>query len=371
MSVYIIILIAVVGLGLTMSQRIYYRKWYIIIMAAIHIFVCGFRYMYLTGDLRNYAADYYNFINYGWLSDEIISEGRNTVFHMLMKLFSHLTNGDFQIFLLFVAIVTEVLLAVLVYRYSPIPWCSYLVWNCITFYVFGFSAIKQALAMAIIMWAFIYVIEEKPLKFLALTLLAGLIHMPALVFIPVYWLSQKRVDFTTVCTYIFAGIVMFLLRTPIVNLIGSVYYEDETFVLQSSSLGGRFIMIVIIVVCGIVLKGFEEKNFSKLFHVMAIAAICQMLSGFDNIFTRLTDYFFQFSVLYIPMLFSNYSLNTEIDNNGAKAFLSFNDRSLRLMLITVSIILIWYYYQYCLSIDITNEIDDYLNFRFMWDVIES
>ena len=126
MSVYLIILVAVVGLGLIMPQRGYYRKWYIIIMAAMHTFVCGFRYMYLTGDLRNYAADYYDFVNYGWTSYEIVKEGRNTIFYMLMKLFSHLTNGDFQIFLLFIAIVTEVLLAILIYKYSPIPWCSYL-----------------------------------------------------------------------------------------------------------------------------------------------------------------------------------------------------------------------------------------------------
>ncbi|MFQ7290320.1 MAG: EpsG family protein [Lacrimispora saccharolytica] len=285
-----------------------------------------------------------------------------------MKLFSHWTDGNFQVFLFFIALITEVVLAILIYKYSPIPWCSYLVWNCMTFYVFGFSAIKQALAMSLIMWAFIYVLEEKPKKFLILTLLAGTIHMPALVFLPVYSLSKMKVTFNTILGYIIAGIMIYLFRSSLINAIGAIYYEEETFILNSSSLGGRFIMIAIIVLCGIVLKGFEEKNFSKLFHVMAIATICQMLSGFDNIFTRLTDYFFQFSVLYIPMLFSNNSVNTELDYNSEKAFLPFNDRSLRMMLIVVSIVLIWYYYQYCLSVDITIQTDDYLNFRFMWDV---
>ena len=70
------------------------------------------------------------------------------------------------------------------------------------------------------------------------------------------------------------------------------------------------------------------------------------------------------------MLFSSYSINTEQDSNGAKALMSFNDRSLRAMLIVVSIVLIWYYYQYCLNVDIAVEVDNYLNFSFMWDVIE-
>lgn len=370
MSVYLFIVVATIVLGHMMPQQGYWRRWYIIIMAAIHTFVCGFRYMYLTGDLRNYASDYYNIVNYGWLSDEVINEGRNTGFYFLMKLFSQWTDGNFQIFLLFIAIVTEVVLAVLIYKYSPIPWCSYLVWNCITFYIFGFSAIKQALAMALVMWAFIFVLEEKPKRFLLLTLLAGTIHMPALVFVPAYWLAKIRITYNTILGYIFVGSAVYLFRSSLINIIGTIYYEDEMFVLSSNSLGGRFIMIAIIVLCGIVLKGFEERNFSKITHIIAIAAICQMLSGFDNIFTRLADYFFQMSVLYIPMLFSNYSLNTEIDNSGVKAFLPFNNRSLRVMLIIVSIVLVWYYYHYCLSVDIANEIDDYLNFRFMWDVIE-
>ena len=370
MSVYVIILILIVGLGLLMPQQGYRRKWYIVIMAAVHIFVCGFRYMYLTGDLRSYASDYYSIINSGWLSDKVLNEGRNTGFYMLMKLFSQLTNSDFQIFLLFIAVVTEIVLAVLIYKYSPSPWCSYLVWNCITFYIFGFSAIKQALAMGLIMWALIYVFEEKPKKYLLLVLLAGTIHMPALVFLPVYWLAKIKINFTTLVGYLFAGAAVYVFRSPLVNAIGAIYYEDETFVLSSSSLGGRFVMIAVIVLCGFILKGFEDKNFSKLTHIIAIAAICQMLSGFDNIFTRLTDYFFQCSVLYIPMIFSSYSINTEIDHNSAKAILPFNDRSLRILLVAVSIVLIWYYYQYCLSVDIAYEVDNYLNFRFMWDVVE-
>ena len=370
MSVYVIVLLTVVVLGLIMPQEGYLRKWYIIAMAAMHTFVCGFRYMYLTGDLRNYASDYYDIVNHGWLSEQVLQEGRNTGFFVLMKLFSHWTDGDFQVLLFFIALVIEIILAILIYKYSPIPWCSYLVWNCITFYVFGFSAIKQALAMALVMWAFIYIVEKKPWKFVLLVLIAGTIHMPALVFLPTYFLSKKRITFNTVVGYIIAGGLIYVLRSPLVNFIGSIYYEDETFVLSSSNLGGRFIMIAVILICGIVLKGFEEENFTRLFHIIAIAAICQMLAGFDNIFTRLTDYFFQFSVLFIPMLFSNLRVNTKIDQYGARAFLPFNDRSLRIILVAVSIILVWYYYSYCLSTEVAYEADNYLNFRFMWDVIE-
>ena len=51
-EIYWFIAIAVIVLGLIMPQQGPKRKYYIIIMAAIHTFVCGFRYQYLTGDLQ-------------------------------------------------------------------------------------------------------------------------------------------------------------------------------------------------------------------------------------------------------------------------------------------------------------------------------
>lgn len=201
-----------------------------------------------------------------------------------------------------------------------------------------------------------------------MTLLAGFIHMPALCFLPAYWLAKRKITFNTIVSYLLAGVVLYLFRTQAVNFIASFYYEDETFVLQESGLGGRFFMIIAILLCGLILKGFQEQNFSMLFNLLAVAAIFQMLSGFDNIFTRLTDYYFQFSILYIPMLFSNYSCNTEIDRSQSRAILPFNDRSLKIMLAVVVLVLIWFYYTYNIGAEISNAVDDYTNFRFMWDV---
>ena len=120
MNIYWLMVAAVIILGIILPQEGRHRKLYVFIMAALHIFVCGFRYMYLTGDLRKYAANYYwNVTEFGWFSPEIVREGRNTGFTWLMKFFSQLTDGDFQIFFLVLAIIIGVITAVFIYRYSP------------------------------------------------------------------------------------------------------------------------------------------------------------------------------------------------------------------------------------------------------------
>lgn len=370
-KIYYYIIAAVVLLGIFMPQEGRNRKNYIIIMAVLHTFVCGFRYQFLTGDLQKYQWNYKDYLNYGWFSDEIIQEGRNTGFQMFMKLISTFTNGNFQIFLLIVAIIIESAVAVLIYRYSPKPWLSYLVWNCLGFYIFGFSAIKQALAMALIMYAMVGILENDPKRFLIYTLLAGFVHMPALAFLPAYWLSKRKINVITILSYIGVAGVIYVFRNSIVSFISELYYEEETIDLfqnTSDGLGGRFFLIVLILVCGIVLKGFREKNFESIFNMIVVAAIFQMFSGFDNVFTRFADYYFQFSILYIPMLFYEAKGNVPYNRTYMQPLLLFEERSIQLLIMALTVILVWYYYTTCLGVPIANPVDDYLNFRFMWDV---
>ena len=68
-KVYWLIVAAVIILGIIMPQYGWKRKYYIILMTGIHIFVCGFRYMYLTGDLIKYEATFQQLRGQSWFSD--------------------------------------------------------------------------------------------------------------------------------------------------------------------------------------------------------------------------------------------------------------------------------------------------------------
>lgn len=370
-EIYYFIIAAIVVFGLILPQEGRARKIYIVLMMIIHTFICGFRYKFLTGDLLKYEWNYRDLLNYGWFSEKVINEGKNTGFQMFMKLISTITNGEFQYFLLFIAIVIEIVLAIMIYRYSPKPWISYLVWDCIGFYVLGFSAIKQAFAMALIMCAMAAIMEDNLKKFIVFTLFAAFIHMPAVAFLPAYWVAKNKINSATVLGYTFSYVVIFAFRNQLVSFFGGIYYEEEAMELfqnTSDGLGGRFFMIVLTLVCGIVLKGFKEREFQKLFNMIVVAAILQMFSGVDNIFTRFSDYYFQMAVLYIPMIFYNTKQNVTYNKTYATAILPFNTRSLQIFVGILAVVLVWYYYYTCLGTTIAYEVDNYLNYRFMWSV---
>lgn len=366
MSIYLIIVAATLILGAVMPQKGRKRIYYIVLMTVVHAFVCAFRYEHLTGDLMKYHHTFNQLASYGWFSEDVLQEGRNSGFYLLMKLVNELTGGDFQMLLIIIAVIVHVIFGYMVWKYSSAPWMSFLVWNCMALYVFGFSAIKQALAMSFVMLSFVGISRRKLGFYMAMMALAGLIHTPALIFLPAYWLVQMRINRNTILWYIALGILLYAFKAQFVEFISSFYYdEDEVFVF-SGEIGSRFVMLLGFTLFGILFRGFSNPDFEKLFHLMAVATILQMLAGFDNIFTRMADYYFQFSVLYIPMTFV--SGQSGLQRSAIKTVFPFNERSMKVIAAVIVIFMIWFYCTYTINVDVAYAVDDYTNYRFMWDV---
>lgn len=363
---YILMVAAVLLFGAIMPQKGPGRKYYIGLMTVLHTCLCGFRSQWLTGDLHKYYWNYFNCGSYEWFGPELWAEGRNFGFYYFNKIIYTFFGDNQQALLFIIALIIHLSLAYVVYRYSSAPWMSYLVWNGMAFYIFGFSAIKQALAMAFVMLSFVGIAEKKPGIFLLFMAIGGSIHVPALVFLPSYWLAQRRVDGKILALYLILGTAIYVFKDQFVAFIRSFYYEDDEVFVFSGEVGNRFVMILGFTLFGVLFRGLPDADYEKLFHIMAVAAILQMLSGFDNIFTRLTDYYFQFSVLYLPMVF--FPDDRRPQKTLLRPVFAFNKRSLMLLGGMVAVFVLWFYWTYNINITISYEVDNYLNYRSMWDV---
>ena len=375
-KIYWIIVAAVILLGLLMPQEGYRKKDYIIVMAVLHSFVCGFRYKYLVGDLIKYSNGYYAYNEnpeLTWFHERVFNGGRNAGFEWCKRAMSLLTAGDFQMFLIVLAVIAEVGLAILIYKYSPKPWLSYLVWNCLGFYVtYDFCAIKQGLAMSILVFALIALYENKTVASLILALLAGFVHMPALVFLPMFWLVRQKMNRRMVYLYIIAIVIIYIFRNNIVVFLQDIYYagnDEVSFTLGTEMVGGRYFVILLIAFTGALLRGFDDNRFAGLFNVMLAASVFQMFSIYDNVFTRLADYYLQFSVLYIPMIFYPTESRETGNDRNSYPILFFDQKSIKLLVVLLTLVLLWWYHRTMLGASISNEVDNYLNYRFMWDVV--
>lgn len=361
---YYLLLAAIVVFGILMPQSTKDRKQYITVMAVLHSLLSGLRHPYLTGDMQTYCYKYWRTVNEGWFSDELFQGGRNFGFNWLLKFFSILSGEEFQVFLIVSAIFIEAAVAYLIYKYSPLPWLSFLVWNCMGFYVSGFNIVKQSIAMGFIMIAFVGIMEEKPKQFTLFTILAGFVHTPALIFLPAYILSRLKFTLQTLIIYTCAAAVIFINRESVVELMQEFYYE-EGIIGNDTGLGARFFLIVLFIIAGFAMKGFNNKYFSKVANLMVVAAILQMFSGFDNVFTRLTDYYLQFLIIFVPLSFGDYKDEKLIGvSEGIR--LDVPPKLRLVIIIFLSVFLIWFYNKCCIDVEII-PVDDYTNYRFFWE----
>lgn len=338
-----------------------YRKRFIIATTILHVFVCGFRYAHMHGDLKKYHFEFQNIKNYGWTSPDLLKGGRNSLFYIFNKLIAVISNDNFQVLLFMIALISAISIGIVIYYYSPMPFVSFMMWSCFGFYMFSFYSIKQTLAMAILMFAAIGLYENNPKQFYICTIIAGFIHFPAFVFLPAYGASKLRNTSKMVLLYLFLFGAIFVLKSKIVTSISDLYYDGETFVKASvGGISGKTLMMIGLLILGYLLCGLSNELVRKTFILISIASLLQIFSIFDNVFTRLADYYFQFIILYVPLMLN------QVHEEYYEPPFYFNSRSQRIITATfICFALVLYYYLNMKGVD-TSSVDNLMNFRFMW-----
>lgn len=231
----------------------------------------------------------------------------NIALPYLMKLISEWSGGNYQTFIIVISVFIMFSFARFVMKYSVSPVQSICYFLGLNIYVFMFSAEKQAIAMSILLFAFDAIMDKKLLRFLLLVGAAALFHYPALIFLPAYWLAKVRTDQRYVLYLLLALAVTYLFRDTILRLMLGAYGGDDLDVSMEgiTFLRTKVLIMILIVISALVLRPpAEEKTlYTTLLSFMGVAIIFQTFCGYNNIFERLADYYFQFAVIFIPMVF--------------------------------------------------------------------
>lgn len=345
----------------------YYKKKAIQISTLILGLFLGLRTWWMA-DLIKYHTQYLSCGKEGWRK-VIFQKGENLGLRVFFRLEYILTNGNFQIALLLLAFFIMASLGYVVYKYSVSPYWSYIVYIALGFFFFNFSGLKQAVAMGFLLWAFVGIMEERVGLFLCMTFLAGMFHAPAFIFLPAYVWAKKKYDKYYWFTLILLFVVIFVFRNRIIEFLGELYYEESDFMQSSQTVGGKFLMMLAMLMCGAILRppSLYDTLYSKVYNLMIIAALLQSFSVFGNIFTRLADYYFQIVIFYIPFVFEYRGLKIHrLSVNARQPLVKIDYKGYLLLYLTVTVLLVYYYYQY-----IGTDISGITDYKFFWEVLET
>ena len=299
---------AILLLALFMRGDIPQNKRYIILSCLIMFAIYGLRDTYSIGgdSSSSYLHQFQSMETATWAE---LWEGSglndNVVAKMTMKLGYELLNGDYQFFVTLISAFVMLSFGHFIYRYSSNPVQSFVYYWGLWFFTFNFSALKQSIAMALILLAFDAVMDRRLIRFLFLVALASLFHFPSAIFLPAYWIVKLNPMRGFLILLGAAMLAIYLWRDEILSFIVQFYYEEHAFQGEDRFFTGKVMVMLALVFVAFVLRPPTRENrvYAATMQFVAIATLIQLFSVYNNVFERLADYYFQFSVVFVPFIF--------------------------------------------------------------------
>lgn len=317
MNIYMIMALAILLLALMMRGNIPQNKRYIIWACIIMFAVYGLRDAFSVGvdSTTSYLHQFQRMETTSWSE---LRDGADLNDNLFWKFFVKLGyvvfGGDYQLFIIVLSAFVMIVFGRFIFRYSVSPIQSFVYYWGLWFFTFNFSALKQSIAMSLLLLAFDAIMDRKILKYLILVVMAALFHFPAFIFIPAYWLVKlnPRRGFLVILAAAFVAV--YLWRDAILNYMVQFYYEDYAFEGEDRFLTGKVIVMLLLVIGSYFLRrpSRDDRVYSASLQFVAIATVIQLFSVYNNVFERLADYYFQFSVIFVPFIFEKRKENVII-----------------------------------------------------------
>ena len=274
-----------------------------------------------------------------------------------------LLGVSYQASLFIITAFSIISLGILIYKYSPSPYWSYLIYIAMGFYLFTFSGLKQTIAMGFLVIAMMKLLEDKIGKYILFVIIAGVFHAPAFIFFLALPFCKVKLSGKFLVIVIVLAILVIANRNQIAEFLSEMYYDSEKDFTASKLIGGRALMMAFIMVIAQFLRPLRNDDtvYRKIFGLMILAFVTQFFSVFNNIFTRLADYFYQFVILYIPMMIEPAYVRL---NQMGKNKVYTRDNNLGIIIgLVITAFSVWYYYRYL------NGTITYVNtIKFFWEV---
>lgn len=209
-----------------------------------------------------------------------------------------------------------------IWKYSKMPWLSLLLFFLLTFGS-TVNIMRQMLAISILLWSVDFVIQKKPLLFVATIALATLFHNTAFLFAPIWLLSKLQLNRRTALLMTVIALTMYVGFAGLLNyafgyLSMYEYYSEGKYFEGEVRLAS---MIQLLISLGVSVFGYlayqrnnnvqwklsdEGMSYKLLLLMQFIATVIFFLCLRVNLLDRIALYYSTFSIINIANAISLY-----------------------------------------------------------------
>lgn len=202
-------------------------------------------------------------------------------------------------------------------KYSPKPLLSVILYICYQFFVFDLTGLRQAIAMSIVLLAYMFLLRQRSkdlLRFIIVVLIAMTIHRSSIIALATCLIIRIPINFKTLTLFIAGMIACTALNqvgvAEVLALYDNTHYMYSTD--ESQQLGLSLVLMILFTLCTMfatkVLSRNKDASYvcsleSKM-AVLLAASVCLMCLFNGSILLRSTMYLYIVFIISIPIFAS-------------------------------------------------------------------
>lgn len=267
----------------------------------------------LIAGLRNNIGDTFFYMYSYTLSDftweEVMAE-KDIGFGILQMILKSFTN-DPQLLIFITALVTNVLIVYVLYKYSKLFELSIFIYITSGLYIVSMNGVRQFLASAIVFAASKFLFEGNWKKYFLVVAFGSLFHGSALILIPIYFIVRRKAWTSSTFVLLTLAVILIIGYSVISDAIFTAIADTHYGEYQNFQEGGANVIRVAISAIPLIFAFIGRDKLREIFPYgdyvvnMSLLNFVVMAVATQNwIFARFTIYFGLYNVILMSWVIS-------------------------------------------------------------------
>ncbi|PEB56271.1 capsular biosynthesis protein [Bacillus pseudomycoides] len=263
----------------------------------------------LVAGLRDNIGDTYFYMHAYTVTDfnwEYIQNNKDMGFNIFQMILQEYTD-DPQVMIFITALITNILIVFILYKYSRLIDLSLYVYITSGMYLTSMNGIRQYLAAAIIFAATTYILDGNWKKYTIIILFASTFHQSALVLIPIYFLIRRKAWSATTFILLFLAVLIVIGFNQFSEVFFAAIGDTQYGHYKDFHEGGANILRVAVDAAPLILAYLGREKLRELFpksdyivNMALLGCVFMIISTQNWIFARFSIYFGLYQLILIP-----------------------------------------------------------------------
>ncbi|NOV00202.1 EpsG family protein [Paenibacillus planticolens] len=279
-------------------------KWMAAIVMATFVLIAG---------LRNNIGDTFFYMHSYRLNDftwEQVKAEKDIGFGILQMILKSYTDNP-QLLIFLTALVTNVLIVYVLYKYSRLFEMSIYVYITSGLYIVSMNGVRQFLASAIAFAATKYLFAGNWKKYFLVVTIASTFHQSALILIPIYFIVRRKAWTSSTIIILFMAIFIILGYNVLSNALFAAIADSHYSEYKNFQEGGANIIRVIVWCVPLIFAYLGRNKLREIFPYGDYVVNMSLLNFFvmavatqNWIFARFSIYFGLYNVILMSWIIS-------------------------------------------------------------------